>query len=252
MRQNRLALLSAPQELFVETLVSNGIVHCLKMQGRDIGYAVTSADDQLVEFYLDDAHVTLAGRALDAVSQQLGAKTILAQSFDPLLTFLGLRTNTAGETRGLLYRVIADSDFEARDDVLVAPARETDVSELASLSDDFFDDEQEIMTYLAADGLFVYRDIGSNILGAGVLKPVIQGTDAIDVGMVVAPQHRGHGYGSYIVRHLKAHCLAKRWRPICGCYIDNIASQRTLERAGFASMHCLVEFAIHREDALKS
>jgi RimJ/RimL family protein N-acetyltransferase len=140
--------------------------------------------------------------------------------------------------------VIADPGFESRSDIIPCRGQSEDIVELAARCDDFFDDTQEINAYLAADGLMVYREADGNLIGAGVLKPVIDGIDGVDIGMVVTPRQRRRGYGAYIVRHLKAHCLTRGWRPICGCASANVASQRALERAGFASVHRLVEFAI--------
>jgi len=238
-----LSHLSAPQELFVENLVATRSVHMLELAGAEVGYAVASGG-QIVEFHIEDSELSHAGQALDALVEMSGARSILAQSFDPLLMFLGLACGSAPATQGLLYRVIADPGFEPRSDIAARPGKSEDITELAALSDDFFDDAQEINAYLAAGGLMVYRDAGGNLIGAGVLKPVVDGMDGVDIGMVVSPRQRRLGYGAYIVRHLKAHCLARGWRPICGCAIDNIASQGALERAGFASMHRLVEFAI--------
>jgi GNAT superfamily N-acetyltransferase len=252
MRQNRLMRLSAPQELFIETLVTNGAAHSLELAGREIGYVVTSSGDQLVELYIEDSRLTYAWQALDALTQAFGVRSILAQSFDPLLMFLGLGSDSLGVTRGLLYRVIADPSFESRSDIVACPARGADIAELAALSDDFFDGKQEINAYFAAEGLYLYRGANGNLIGAGVLKPVISGIDGVDIGMVVAPRYRSRGYGSYIVRHLKAHCMTKGWRPICGCSIDNVASQRALERGGFASVHRVVEFAIGQKDMQNS
>ncbi len=246
MRQDRLRRLSAPQELFVENLVTNGAVYILERAGGEIGYAITNSGDRIVEFHIEDFELSHAGHALDALVEMFGARSILAQSFDPLLMFLGLACGSAPVTQGLFYRVIADPGFEPRSDIIARPGQSGDIVELAALSDDFFDDTKEIDAYRAADGLMVYRDAGGNLIGAGVFKPVVDGMDGVDIGMVVSPRHRRRGYGAYMVRHLKAHCLARGWRPICGCSIDNIASQRALERAGFASAHRLVEFAIDR------
>ncbi len=245
MRQNRFRRLSAPQELFVENLVTRGAVCILERAGGEIGYAITNSGDQIVEFHIEDSELSHAGEALDALVQTFGARSILAQSFDPLLMFLGIACGSEPVTQGLLYRVIADPGFEPRSDIIARPGQSEDIGELAPLSDDFFDDAQEINAYLAADGLMVYRDAGANLIGAGVFKPVVDGMDGIDIGMVVSPRHRSRGHGAYVVGHLKAHCLARGWRPICGCSIDNIASQCALERAGLASVHRLVEFAIN-------
>ena len=43
----------------------------------------------------------------------------------------------------------------------------------------------------------VYRDAGGNLIGAGVFKPVVDGMDGVDIGMVVSPRHRRRGHGLY-------------------------------------------------------
>lgn len=183
-------------------------------------------------------------RALGALAQSLGVRRLIAQSFDPLAISLALASGGPPVTRGLLYRVIVDPAFEPRSDIAARPGLDADVAELAALGDDFFSGAPEIEAYIAADGLMTYRSAAGTLIGAGVLKTVIAGMEGVDIGMVVGPAHRRRGYGRYIVSHLKAHCLASGWRPICGCAVGNIASQRTLERAGFASIHRLVEFSL--------
>lgn len=187
MRQNRLRRLSAPQELFVEGLVADEVVHIVELSDEKIGYVVTTGGDQIVEFHIEDPELSRASQALDAAVRSLGMRNLLAQTFDPLATFLGLACGAPAVTQGLLYRVIADPGFEPRSDVIAAPGTSGDLAELAALSDDFFDDAQEIGAYLAADGLMVYRDADGNPIGAGVLKHVISGIDGVDIGMVVPP-----------------------------------------------------------------
>lgn len=244
MRLDHLSRLSAPQEFYVESLVANGSARGIDVDGVACGYAIVDESKRIVEIHVEDAALAHAPRVLDRLVETLGVRSLLAQSFDPLAVFLGLTRGSPAVIRGRLYRIIVDRDFTPRADIQARPGAPGDIAELAALSDDFFEDDAEIAAYQAAEGLIVYRDGDGEVIGAGVLKIVIAGTDGIDIGMVVRPRHRGRGHGVYIVRHLKAHCLARGWRPICGCAIDNLASQRTLERAGFASLHTLVEFAL--------
>jgi GNAT superfamily N-acetyltransferase len=144
----------------------------------------------------------------------------------------------------MLYRVIADPTFEADARVRARAATRADVESLLRLGADFFDDAAEIEVYILSDGLMIYEARDGATVGAGVLKRVIADRDDIDIGMVVHPEHRRRGHGAYIVSHLKSYCLARGWRPICGSSIENVASQRALERAGFASRHRLVEFCL--------
>lgn len=244
MRDNRFGRLSAAQELFVENLAKNGDVHVVSLDDDEIGYVITDRKDGVVEIHIEDKALSIAGRALDTIIQTLGARRLFAQSFDPLAMSLGLARGGRAVTVGLLYRVLADPGFEPRTDIVARPAELDDISELAALSNDFFDDADEINDYMQFNGLMVYRGLDGNLIGAGVLQSVCAGRDGVDIGMVVNPRLRRRGYGVYIVRHLEAHCLARGRQPICGCSIDNIGSQRTLERSGFASIHRLVEFAL--------
>ena len=53
-----------------------------------------------------------------------------------------------------------------------------------------------------------------------------------DIHMEVAAPYRGRGYGAYLVQELKRICYEMDRVPAARCNIDNVASRRTLERAG--------------------
>lgn len=54
-----------------------------------------------------------------------------------------------------------------------------------------------------------------------------------DIYMEVEPDFRRRGIGSYLVQELKALCRRRGKTPACRCNVGNVASQRTLQRAGF-------------------
>jgi GNAT superfamily N-acetyltransferase len=53
-----------------------------------------------------------------------------------------------------------------------------------------------------------------------------------DVYMAVAESHRRRGYGSYLVQELKRVCYEAGRRPAARCNAANVASRKTLEKAG--------------------
>ncbi len=55
-----------------------------------------------------------------------------------------------------------------------------------------------------------------------------------DLFMEVHPDFRRRGFGSYLVQELKAECRRAGNAPAARCRPANVASRRTLERAGFA------------------
>ena len=54
-----------------------------------------------------------------------------------------------------------------------------------------------------------------------------------DIYMEVAEAFRLRGFGSFLVQELKRVCYEGGYVPAARCNVDNIASQRTLQKAGF-------------------
>jgi GNAT superfamily N-acetyltransferase len=244
LRAEYLDLLPEPQELFVERLVASGTCWSIRREDREIGYAVIQGAGVLVEFHVTAAELRHVAAAFADLEKTCGVRRILAKSFDPTLLFVSFLRPHQARTIGLLYRVIADPGFAVDANVVVRAATRADLGRLLRLGADFFDGPAEVEDYIASDGLMVYGRRDGVPLGAGVMKRVLADRNDVDIGMVVDPQHRRRGHGAYIIAHLKAYCLARGLRPICGCAVDNVASQRALERAGFASRHAIIEFEL--------
>lgn len=54
-----------------------------------------------------------------------------------------------------------------------------------------------------------------------------------DIYMKIAEPFRGRGLGAYLVQELKRACRAGNSVPAARCNVENLASQRTLQKAGF-------------------
>jgi GNAT superfamily N-acetyltransferase len=62
-----------------------------------------------------------------------------------------------------------------------------------------------------------------------------------DVYMEVVEAHRGKGIGSYLVQEIKRACYETGRRPSARCNATNVASRRTLQKAGFLPCARLLE-----------
>jgi GNAT superfamily N-acetyltransferase len=167
-----------------------------------------------------------------------GARSVLCKSFDTRLLVAALSHPTEVTPTALLFRRIADASFAQQDALTFRSGSIDDVAAIARLDDGVFDGVSEIRSYVEAGGLFLLSTHGE-FAGCGIATPVITGRTDIDVGMWVAPNHRGKGYGSHIAAYLKHHYLCQR--PICGCSAANIPSYRALTAAGFASEHRILQ-----------
>ena len=61
-----------------------------------------------------------------------------------------------------------------------------------------------------------------------------------DIFMEVAESARGRGFGSYLVQEVKRVCYEEGKKPAARCDPENLASRRTLEKAGFLPCGCLL------------
>ncbi len=235
LRDAYLSSLPEPQELFLETHVEAGTTLLV----GEVAYVVFLGS-QLVEFYVapEQAHQTV--QIFDTVMAASGASSVLAKSFDAQLLYAAFAHRATVETVGLMFRRISDPSFSARDDVVFRAGTVADADAVYAFNDDFFESIEEIQRYAATGGLFVLEQRGEPV-GCGIGKPVVANRPDIDIGMLVAEAHRRNGYGAHIISYLKDHYLTRGLRPICGCSVGNVGSQRALKTAGFVNEHRLLE-----------
>ncbi len=235
MRAAYLDELPHAQELYVENMVQGGRTLLL----QQTAYAVIF-EDTLVEFYVSPDNLNHSTQIFAAVLEHSAAARVLCKSFDHQLLFPALARPARVQPTGLLFRSISNPAFTPRADVHLRPGTAADVAPILAINDGFFDSAAEINAYAACDGLFVLERHGQ-LIGCGIGKAVISGRPHIDIGMLVAAPQRGNGYGAYLIAHLKQHYLQQGLQPVCGCSIDNPASQHALIRAGFSCRHRLLQ-----------
>lgn len=244
LRRRRLAALSEPQELYLEGRVAAASTWLIERGGELAGYAVVEDSGTLLELFCE-------GDAGPVVQELVAAAHVtgsLCHSFDQRMIALVAPAFRESRPIGILFRSIADRTHQSRHDASVRPAHAADVRAIAGIDDDFFTDEEEIGRYLEIGGLFVLESSAGAVMGCGVAEPAIPGSSAVDIGMMVGPAFRRRGYGRFIVSYLKADLLSRGLRPVCGCAIDNIASRKSIEAAGFVADHRLLLFEHQRTD----
>ena len=69
-----------------------------------------------------------------------------------------------------------------------------------------------------------------------------------ELGWVLHPDHSGHGYATEAVREILAICFGRLGlrRVVAGCFADNVASWRLMERLGMRREQHTVRDALHR------
>jgi GNAT superfamily N-acetyltransferase len=209
--------------------------YLLRLDGEVAGYgsvggAPRDARDTLKEFYLLPRFRGSALPILRELIEVSGARTIEAQTNDPLLLLMlldcavevtsptilfadGLTTQL--DVRGAEFRRLTDSEREG-----AFPHTHEDVGEYGLVCDG---------AVVATGGLAFHYN-----------------PPYADLYMEVAARYQRRGLGSYLVQELKRVCYEMGCVPAARCSDGNAASRRTLERAGMFPCGRIVQGIIVR------
>lgn len=200
-----------------------------KTEGQLVGYGSVGASEGgpktiVKEFFVIPQYRAIALRLFRQLLEVSGAKTIEAQTNDPLLSAMlsACAVDTVSHT--ILFADAAVTHLDGRGGKL-RPIRLLDRFRMFRHHVEPIGDWGiEVDSAIVATGglLFHYNPPYG------------------DIYMEVAEPFRRRGFGSYLVQELKRICREGGHVPAARCSADNTASQLTLQRAGMAPCGTIV------------
>jgi GNAT superfamily N-acetyltransferase len=197
--------------------------YLIKVGDRIVGYGSVGGvgkepKDLVKEFYLEGDARPDAQALFRAFVRASGARRVEAQTNDRLLTQMLLDTVETVERDRVLFEdavttrlVVPDATFRA-----ISPHERKQA----------FHHEVEPV------GDWVLELDGKVVATGGLMSHY--NPPYSDIYMEVAAPVRGRGLGSYLVQELKRVSYEMGKKPAARCNASNVASRRTLERAGMA------------------
>jgi len=197
----------------------------LQLGGADVGYGSVAVggpwqgQPTVFELYVGPEHRARLRELFRALLAASGARRIETQSNDPLLTPLLRALAGSVVVESILFRDLTTTALPANGAVF-RRTTEADAPRLPAPR-----------TEPAGDWVLEAED---RIVATGGLLFHYNPPYA-DIFMEVAGAFRRRGYGSYLVQELKRVCQAQGNVPGARCRPQNVASRRTLERAGLVA-----------------
>lgn len=242
LREDYLDSIKDSQELYVEFLVDSGDYFLLQDKiGVTLGYFITFNQNVLVEFYLLKDYLANCESIFRAVVKRFSIKRVFCKSFDSILLKCCLDQFKEHKLIGLLFRDLYPVK-SIQNSLKVREPRQEDLQVISSVKEGLFDDDREIQQYIQNRNMLIYEK-GNKFIGCGIFQRINERQRFYDIGMLVHPEYRNKGFGAEIISSLTTFCHSNSWIPVCGCSVENIASRKTLEKAGFISKHNLIEFS---------
>lgn len=145
---------------------------------------------------------------------------------------------------GTLFRDYThEISVQVDDSINIRLAQQRDIPHLLTYDSDLYETVEELQYTVSGNMVYMFEK-NEKLIGCGYLIKILLDKHYYDIVMWVNPDFRHCGYASMIISYLKNYCLSKNYIPVCGCASDNIASRKTLERNGFLSKYCLIEFTV--------
>ena len=230
------------QELYLELMIRKSRVFVIQSQDQQIGYFLLGDGAVLLEYYVTPDNLEHVDTIFGIILEKFSIHKALCKSFDH--TLLSCCAGFQKEMRviGIHFREYQeDGTLPIAEGITCRLAKAGEAQKIMALNEEVFEQDEEVHEYISKEQIFLFEK-EKEMIGFGIFARVIEGRPEFDIGMCVDRRFRRQGYGEHIIRHLVDFCRHNGWRAICGCAIDNEASRRCLEKAGFIGRYRLLEF----------
>jgi hypothetical protein len=232
------------QELFIELMVKDSDFYMLRKDFVEIGYVIKNHEGTLIEFYVANKYIPKGNVYFSQVLRDLSITGIYCKSFDPLLLGNCLKSGLSYSLLGLLYRHYVGPLIKKDPEIKMKKADLSSVGFLLGQKgsiEELFETEQQLMDFIINEHVFEFYN-NEGFMGCGMVIRTHPDWDFCDLGVWVQPSKRGNAFGSQIIIYLREFALKNNLKPSCGCAIENVASQKAIEKSGFVSKYQMVHF----------
>lgn len=245
-------LISPMHDQWLYGYVGASTVYELFHGEQSMGYCYLQ-EQTLMQLYLEKPYMSHGADVMDYLVEHHGVNGALAATIEPHYLSLCLdrqkqtkvhsylfedhepRTPTPPDLEDLTHRAaVMESDFQTIVD------HYTRTSEGGELQLEHL--KGYIQNVIAHQKVFMFFS-GDCLIGTGEYRPSQSQPAYADLGMIVAPEYRRKGVGSYILASCRDYGYAQQTNPICCCEADNLASRGAIEKAGFLARHRVLKLS---------
>lgn len=234
--------LDCAQEYYLEIQIKPGAFYLINEDNQIAGYFIVSEDNVLLEYFVLRGWITRIDLILGDILREFKIRKALCKSFDNDLLSCCYGYQTSSRVIGILFREYSEpSTLTSAPEISIRRAQMTDEARIIAANEEVFDHPEEVKEYIQGEQIFLF-EIGNDLAGFGIYSQVFPERKDYDIGMLIVPEYRHKGYGSFIINYLVKFCQQSGWSFSAGCAKENIASRKCLEKAGFVTRHRLLEF----------
>ncbi len=235
--------LASPQDGMWESFRNSAVHWEIRKVDQMIGYACVNENNQLLQFYITPKHLSQGEFIFKEFIQGVKIEKGIVGTNNP--TYLSIALNFANklEVNTCLFSNRLERTIPKKDGTLKECQTE-DIERIVDFCNYAMGAPKEWLTgyisNLVKKGEVYVLENNKTIIGTCEIRKSTTASDFADIGMIVSPDHRRKGYGTYLLD--KAASISTEWdrQPICSCEKQNIGSLKSIQKCGFVSKHQLL------------
>ena len=232
--------LTAPQDGMWEAFMNFAEDWLIQIDGKTAGYACVDANNYLLQFFVLPKLLREGPAALEAFIAQQNIKQGIIGTNNPVCLSIAMHIQRSVSIHTYLFADFLPGQTTTKKAKLIT-ADKQDLAMLVTFCHTCTGGEKSWLKQYIGDLIakkeYFFIEDGADIVGICEVRKSFSNPKVADLGMIVSPQYRKRGWGTYLIE--KAKEIAIRWdrEPICSCEKENIGSLKAIYSNGFRSIH---------------
>lgn len=243
--------LTFPNDDYWEAVLDSSQYWLLNQEEKIIGYACLSDRNTLLQFFVSAKWLEQGRVILEYFIKEQKIKKARISTNNPIFLSLSMHFQKSVVVDGYLFKDMTDVSLKENTGDFKT-AKPEDLERLVDFSHRVLDAPKDwlngyISNWISREEFFLFERDGK-IVGTCESRTTPQNSTIASLGIVVCPEHRSQGIGSYLLGKAKTIAKSRNQQAICGCEKDNISSLKAIEKNGFRIIH--LSLILHFEDSI--
>ena len=232
--------LTFPNDDFDEAMLSAGQNWIFKQANETIGYACVDRRNTLIQFFIEGKHLNKGSLIFPLFLKEQAIKKARVGTHNPICLSLALQFQKSVLVDGYLFKDMEEVDLK-KPEGNFRMAEMNELDDLVDFSHRVLEAPKDwlknyISNWIKREEFFVFER-EHKIVGTGESRTCSINREVASLGIVVCPDQRNQGIGTYLLGKVKSIAKSRNKQAICGCSRDNISSQKAIEKNGFRIIH---------------
>lgn len=223
--------------------IANASNYLINIKANTIGYCCINSENTLLQVYVKPEYRFLMQ---DVISKLIDLKLITTaslSSIEPIAFNISLALSKTVTENTYCFQYVIPNNLECNSNLLLANKDNIKDIKMFLLNQIGFIDNIGYTENLIQRNALYYIQENDTIIATGEYRQSTSQPNIVDLGVIVNKDYRKRGIAANILKTLAKKAIENNKTPICSTTLDNIASKKAIEKAGFYCSHIIFDMA---------